>query len=335
MFGNIGLKLLSPLSSLHSVVLSPFCIFIPLYVLLCGCTGETYREIYNFLNTSCDAKTTQILIDLINSFGKNNPLINRIYIRNGVDIKNIFVQKVGELNIIKNVDFNDISAKQISDWISEITRGTIKNAIPHINTNTVMMMLNIIQFNVNWKYQFDKSLTKEETFYGTTTKIVPFMKTTNIFSYHEDDVFQFVELPLKDDGFSMGLLLPKQKSIIIPTLQQLNYAIDNSTQQTVEVIIPKFEQTNKFNLNEILKHFGVKTLFKTTNSDFGRIFSEENKCVSQFIQQVYIKIDESGLNVNKIKVDNKKIIFHANHPFIYYVRHIPTCSFILEGVSCD
>lgn len=340
---DIGTKIIKN-SGNGSIVISPLSIFIPLYTLLCGSSGQTESELKKFLSTTDSNNNSKFLNDISNTFGKNNILLNRIYINDKYQINKSFVDKMQPLHVAKNVHFESTLHNKLNDFISKSTNGLIKNIIPQLSDDDVMLILNIIYFKSLWKHEFDKTMTRKDYFNGETNKMVDFMNITEKFDYYEDNIFQTVELPYKTNLFTMGFILPTQKNFVMPTMEQIYSYIGNLSTHEVKVTIPKFEQTTRVGMNNVLQKMGLVSMFAENCQDFGKI-SNDGIHVSNVIHMAVIKVDEAGTEataattiamcVNKCSKDTKKIYyFNANHPFLYYIRHVPSNMIIFLGKYC-
>ena len=110
----------------------------------------------------------------------------------------------------------------------------------------------------------------------------------------------------------------------------------------VNVSIPKFKQQYRNDLNDIIKQLGVKTIFDTS-ANFGHIFASTghtNYFVSKVIHEAVITVDEKGteaaamtaiITLDSAFSRDRPIIFNANHPFAYYIRHISSNIIVFLG----
>ena len=73
------------------------------------------------------------------------------------------------------------------------TKDKIKDLIQpeSLDEGTVLVLVNAIYFKADWKYQFDKTKTKEKDFYleGSTPQKVPMMELSG------DEFFEFGDMP--------------------------------------------------------------------------------------------------------------------------------------------
>ena len=65
-----------------------------------------------------------------------------------------------------------------------------------------MILLNAVNFKGEWSSKFEKTLTRNKTFYnlGTEEKVIDTMSKLTHFKYNEDNQIMSVELPYKKDN---------------------------------------------------------------------------------------------------------------------------------------
>ena len=76
----------------------------------------------------------------------------------------------------------------INRWVSDYTKGRIKQVVSaeNINEDTCLLLLSAIYFKGIWSEQFDKSLTKPAPFYLTAETCIdhPMMRLESSWAYH-------------------------------------------------------------------------------------------------------------------------------------------------------
>ena len=119
---------------------------------------------------------------------------------------------------VEQVDFRaaaEAARKEINDWVSDRTKGRIKDLIPAgaLNDMTRLVLANAIYFKGKWQQPFQEGLTASLPFYISTNKTVQakLMYQTAKFRYRETDSLQSLEMPYAGRDISMVVLLPKQK----------------------------------------------------------------------------------------------------------------------------
>lgn len=185
---------------------------------------------------------------------------------------------------IQLLDFKkaEQSADIINNWVANKTNNMIRNIVdPSIfDKLTKIFMVNAIHFKAEWLQKFDRRLTKKDQFYladGTTIE-VDFMRNYNgLFNYGSNTALNAIvlELPYKEPGFSMVLVLPNDKKGILTLENKLSSVDLNSitqgfVRQPVGVIVPRFKFDFHVDLKKSLK---LVTLMDSFNIIvFSRVF---------------------------------------------------------------
>ena len=155
-----------------------------------------------------------------------------------------------------------------------------------------------------------------------------------MFKYYEDSMNQILEMDYSDVEYTFGIILPRYGSEMSLTHEQYEYYISQLIPTHIhDLQMPKFKQQSRFKIDNLFKKMGFRDIF--TNADFSDITPSNNILyVSDIIHQAVVIINEDGDSFNKNKINNtsKRVInVIANHPFIYYIRYIPTNTILIVG----
>lgn len=303
-------------------------------------------------------KAFQNLYTLLNQNDEYN-----ISTANALWIKQDFQLLQSYLNVIQNyylgeaneLDFSDPAAAAdiINTWVEKQTNNRIKDLVPEdaINAMTRLILTNAIYFKGNWRFQFDKDYTYNKTFNkdDTTTTLVETMHMSDsdkLFNYTETDELQVLEMSYAGDDLSMVILLPKDNNIA-GIENQLTYSNIktwiNQLQPTKldDIYLPKYKMETDYNLNEYLQNMGMNNPF-TTSADFSGITGIPNLFISKVLHKAFVEVNEegteaaaatavimelTGINPN----EPEKLIFDADHPFIFLIREKDTGLILFTG----
>ena len=251
-----------------------------------------------------------------------------------------------------NVDFvneREKSRQTINTFIEEQTNNKIKDLIPQgiLTEMTRLVLTNAIYFKGTWKWEFDKSDTRNQDFKITPTNVVktPMMymdpdKAT--FNYADIRKLQILELPYKGEDVSMLILLPSENlESIDPTLtsQKLNKYKNKMRETKLDAIyIPKFEFDSKYFMKDTLSAMGMPTAF-TFDADLSGMDGTLMLYIDKVIHQAYIKVDEEGTEAaaaTAVIVAEKSVamprnVFRADHPFIFIIQEKETGNILFMG----
>lgn len=200
----------------------------------------------------------------------------------------------------------------------------IKNLLKQSDfSSALFVIVNTIYFKANWKFPFDKNETEKKPFYVNGKEInIDMMYQNTSLPYFENSELQMVELPYIRD-YAMGFVLFKKgiKNITTSNLIDLN---KNLNITKIKLYIPRFKQKNKYTLNNPLKKLGLN------NGSNPKYFN--------IIHEAIVIVNEEGTEASAAtaivarELLEREIIFNANKPFIYYIRHLKTNIILFYGI---
>lgn len=332
----------------HASVASPFSVIELLNILYSASTGSTEKELHKFFLSYTKSSVIQSVKKTnkqINS-SKSCKSKNMILCAQYIHLSKAFINHIDNLATFNIVNINQpkSEAQKINYYISQQTNGLITDIIEpnDINKYTSIILINTIYFYSKWKTSFNIKDTKNELFYGYKTKNVLMMTLFNTsHNYMENDFCQLLEMKYIDPAFVFGIMLPKNNNY--PTMNQemlLEY-ISNLTECEINILkVPKFKQKSKHDIIEPLKKLNLVKIFTSANLD--NMTTNDTKInVSSIKQHATIIVNETGTKATACTVSNvsygytqttqRNINFIANHPFMYYIRHIPSNCLIFVG----
>jgi serpin B len=165
----------------------------------------------------------------------------------------------------------------------------------------MMILINAIYFNCVWDVEFDPDNTFKSNFYnedGSLFAKVDMMQLESKLMVANTPTFSAVELPYKNDKFSMFLFLPAEESSVDQLVEELDGEKWNSwlegfsEQEEFTIYLPRFEFEYERSLAEDLKEMGLDIAF-TEQADFSGI-SAIDLLISDVIHKTYIKVNEEG-----------------------------------------
>jgi serpin B len=171
------------------------------------------------------------------------------------------------------------------------------------------------------------------------------MNNTLNLKYFEDDKIQAVEMPYKDNKYSMMIILPKTTSSVneIEKLISYDYYIkicNSSKYENVVVSIPKFEITSEFNLKKILTGLGMIKSF-SDDADFSGMTGASDLKIAHVIHKAFVDVSEKGTEaaaatvveikmIKSAKIEVAKI-FNADHSFSFFIKDNDSNSILFMG----
>ena len=341
-----------------SAIISPISITFALGMLNNGAAGKTQAEINKVLGygyTGADGINDfcRKMLTEAPSLDKLTKLLiaKTIYVDKGYELKPAFKEKAKTYYDAEpeTLDFHDAKTMDvINQWASDHTEKMITDVLDEdsFNPDFVSYLLNATYFKGAWAKKFDKGNTREDTFWGTVgVKKVPMMHQEQQFEYTDDDICQVLRMPYGNGAYSMTILLPLEGKTIKDVLKSMTAKKWNNLKDMetalADVMMPRFELSSHLGLNEIMSELGMPTAFDEGNADFSS-FCDLPTYIGLMKQVARIKVNEEGTEAVAVPVigmgykdslsqEPKRIIFHANRPFLYVISEKSTDAIFFIG----
>lgn len=347
-------KAADPKNPDKNYVISPLSPQILLAQLIEGCSDDARNEMIKAIKLN-SGETSSLIQSLHQAANKDNAM-------NKLDIASIFY-KSKNMNLtdefnrsrnqneikLENIDFSNTAnaVQEINNWVSQKTRGNIREIVSeqNLSPDMSMLLLNAIYFKGTWRYIFNETNKRGSFHTAENNKMsVHMMKQSNRLRFGEinfgeywdpDTGLRWVELPYEGDQLSMILLLPKTRFELDTNLEQVTGA---HLQEIFKVIrrdynpnkihlqVPKFTIKDSISLVEPLKKLGVKQIFES-DSALNRLSKTPVK-VGDVKQDSFLSVDEKGTTataVSKITIiplslnAYDDIHFECNEPFMVMI----------------
>ncbi|KAF9803560.1 hypothetical protein SFRURICE_008715 [Spodoptera frugiperda] len=310
-----------------NVVSSPLSLMILLSLYNSGAGAQTKEEITRYLG-GADFETAYK--DLSVRFADLNPealtVANKVYVASKYNLKDSFTA----------------AAQSYRSEANEKTKGNIKDPVKPdmLSEDVAAALFNVIYFKGHWHVPFKAEDTEEKDFHVTKEQVVkkPTMRLTQSLYYAESPELgaRMVELPYKEKGFRMVIVLPNEIDGLPSVLEKAaeKGLLDEVFKlqpagSDVELELPKFDIKSKLDFNEILPKLGISKLFEEPALG---VVKDQSVVVSKAFQEAFIKVDEegatagafTGLTIMPISLNltpPRRIPFKVDHPFLYLVLH--------------
>ena len=316
----------------ENVTVSPYCAELLLDLVRTGAAGETKSEIDRVLARTEPGKWTETFSD--------SPLTiaAAFWTQQGHPILPEFLKTASEefRASVEPTDFTGNASeavKRINAWCADKTKGKIPVLFDKLDATTRCVLAGAVHFAADWKTPFDKDATMEGSFTlqdGTKIK-TKIMQQNGQMKYGETDETLALELPYKNDGYSMLLLLPKDSATFAKweaamTTEKWNALRAAMKPEQVDLRMPRFTVESDLALNEPLKQLGMPTAF-SRDADFSKIDGLTDLYLSEVRQKTFVKVDETGTEaaaatgaVIAVKMAPLNVKpFYADRPFLYAV----------------
>jgi len=322
---------------------SPFSIYVVSGMLREGADGKTLSEIDNTLGLN--NRTKYVFAYLINTLSQKNSLslANAMWIDKRANIfstyKTTLSNHFGTTPYQMDVSNPKQVVKEVNAWADKNTNGRIKKVLNEddVDASTRLILANAIYFNEEWKKKFEH--VDIQKFFVNENESVDVEMMHDEFeniSYYQDENWQVVALPYKDEDLEMIVFLPRNKSSLpIVDEETFTNALLNMKKRKMTVFLPKFEFSCSYGLIPLMTKMGIKDLF-TSNANLSRM-SNDPLFVSKMLQKSFVKVDEKGTEAAAVTVAFVKSLasrvdyFQANHPFLFFIVERKTGLILFAG----
>ena len=335
-----------------SYVCSPFSMQVALAMLANGSEGETRDEILSAIGygqgdgLSSMNRFVKTLLTLVPALD----LDVTFRMADALLVTNRYPLQTAFYNTMRDSYFAPAAAVPFSDgqyvlnlvnnWADQATDGLINPMLEDVDPNTVALLLNALYFKAQWKKEgnepmFNPEATANGVFHrsaGTETT-VPYMTSTRVFQYADRGNYEIIGLPYTAGQFCLYILLPKEVGGLYTMLDELiatpwaDVVPGDSESERIHLLLPKFDTSGDFNLNNALGGLGVHRIFDDTQAQFGPMFDVDRSgfYVSRVLQKARLSLAEWGTEagaVTSVEVTEKgyapaKKTFKADHPFVF------------------
>ncbi|MBQ8605518.1 MAG: serpin family protein [Clostridia bacterium] len=335
---DFALTLLRKTHTESGTVISPVSVIYALGVLANGADSETLSEITD---------TTGVGINELNGFLKSYKaglkstektsayIANSIWTnKNEMELKKEFedLMKAHFDAQIKSVEFSETVKEDVNNWVSENTGGKIDGALDYVSPEAVMYIINAVCFDGEWEKSFEPDSTRVRAFTkedGSSVNVPMMSGKEDMFIFGENEK-GFIK-NYENGNFSFIALMPNEGETIeqyLNTLsgEKLRTLIEGRTEQGGKVVLPKIKTEGSFEMNDLLKDMGIKSMFNVKRADFSQI-SDSKTFVNRFLHKVYINVDENGTQAaastmvesNQSAAEQVQQPLEFTRPFIYMI----------------
>ena len=314
-----------------NMVLSPLSLQYALAMTANGASGETLREIIDFLGYGKEG------IDALNAYSKKMleqlPAVDldvALKLTDAILVNNLFplypeFKKTVEENyyaVVDNMDFIDAAtiATRINQWASKSTDGFIDKVLSpeDISQDAAAFLMNALYFKAQWagnKYNpmFEEYATQKDDFFRSDkSKLrVDYMRNSKWHKYADMEGYKVLALPYAGGNFNMYILLPDENDLDalmdkLPGISWSSILSSFKNDALVHVKLPKFDIENKYNLSDNLRDLGVERAFNKELSSFDRMFKASEAgwrfWIESVIQKAKISVAEWGTEAAAVTV---------------------------------
>lgn len=351
----LGFDLYSSLSKRPgNLVFSPYSISSALAMIYAGARGQTEAEIAAAAHFGSQEQVHKSFAELrasLDIHDEEHQLIVRPANRLWGDRRQEFLPDFlaatakhygADLTVVDFAGDAEGARQQINAWVEKQTDSHLKELVPPgaLDPSTRLALISAIYFSGKWAYPFMTEQTKTEDFEISSGKTiaVPTMKMTFRFPYINAETIQILELPFRTarhGEYAMFVLLPKRGGLKALenklTAAWFNACVALMKHRRLEIHLPKFRATSTLPLNRALRDVGMRRMFEQGEADLSGMSDDSTLFVQQADHAAFIRVDEEGAvaaAATRFLVagldDDQPILFRADHPFVFAIRHNPT-----------
>jgi serine protease inhibitor len=355
---SFAFDLYNELSSARgNIFISPFSIASALSMTLSGADGKTAEEIasvlhFSDLSNGLHETLSQLTSSIQQVTSADVNVANSLFPSTTFPLEESYTSLLKSLynTEITSLDYGsttDESRIHINNWVKMQTNAKIRELLAPgtLDPLTVMVLANAIYFKADWRYQFDEKKTTNKPFKSHTGEIqtVPTMFQEHSFNFYKSDKLKLLELPYKDDQFSMIFILP-DKSIELNVIEndiniaELSTLMDKMRPVDVSVQIPRFHiEWGATDLTHVLQELGMQKAF-TSYADFSAMSKREGIYVNMVVHKAFVEVNEDGAEaaaatavVMRLTSMPQQFQFIANRPFLFLIRDMKTNVILFMG----
>lgn len=347
-----------------SILLSPFSASLALGMTASGAEGETERQMRSVLGFEEVTKEemSEYYSAMLSGLAKADPYVdfkiaNSIWVHNTFPVKGSYLQKVMDKygSTVENRDFDSpTTLKEINEWVSNKTDGTIKDFLDHLSSSTKMALINALSFEGKWRFAFPGAEKGVFNNINGRKSRIEMMFATGILNYGEKDGWELLGLPYGTGAFSMYLVMPPSGSDFKSThfdKSRWDELLGASDGRSVNMHIPSFIADDFQDLIDPLKSMGMTDAF--SRADFSGI-SDTPVAIGKIDQKTHLEIDKNGTKATaatevqmmawlpgpsdgteRQDVKIESVNFDADRPFYFIIRESSTNAILFIGQITD
>lgn len=331
----------------EDVIVSPLCAEIALAMTANGMDAESAAKALKVLKASDLNALNSVynriitLLPNCNPPGVNAKMCFANWQDSNVKFKPDYTKTLEEVFGVPTytVDFRATDMNSVvNKWVSENTGGLIPDMLSKpMDTAVGMILCNTLYLDSKWEFPFDETKTKAEDFKDFNgNKVGQAMmmryKSPVAIEYEQYDNYKVARLDYKGSEFHMYIYVPmdncKSYDELIAAIQYRNsdgFTGNYGFYLTPEMVLPRFEFSGNYEMNEILKSLGIDL----HSCNYSGISDQLEKVDMK--QGSSIKVEETGTLVTSATIQEFYVSwggkdpeigepFIVDRPFIYTIE---------------
>jgi serpin B len=325
---------------------SPISLYYALAMLEAGTAGKTKTDLRAFMaipDSMQIGNELRNLYALMTRDGKESAeqIANAIWFREDLISDSKKIIKQDWLDQLSNdfyasafkVDFkNSETAKRMSGWVEEQTKGKIKPEIDLSEPDLLIVLMNTLYFKADWVTPFEDDSIQKDSFYGVKNTIADVPYLTGLFqslTVLREDRYQACALPLMnghidfilpEEGITPEDLL-KDPALLVTLMEKERSLVD------VDFKLPQFTYQTKIDVLKDMESIGLPAIV-CGHPDFSAMVDLDAE-VNAITQETFIALDKNGVEAaayTEIQIREtsmpeplERVEMTLNRPFIYVI----------------
>lgn len=340
----------------ENVLVSPLSVLLAVYMTANGAEGATKAQMQQVLGENLNAYLKTYQESLPQGEDYKLHLANGIWFRDEefLTVQEEFLRTNQEYfnAALYKAPFDDVTCKEINNWVKENTDGMIDSILDEISPDAVLYLINALSFDAKWQKPYneysvheDRIFTKED---GTEQKVTLMYSEES--TYLEDELATGFLKYYKDRTYAFVALLPKEGVTVADYVEGLNAKsfhdlLAGAKQTTVNAALPKFETEYDILLNDVLAGMGMSDAFSATEADFSNMAVSDrgNIFINRVLHKTFISVDEQGTRagaVTAVEMTDECAPMEVytvtlNRPFVYMLIDCETNQPFFVGTMMD
>ncbi|NXH18298.1 PAI2 inhibitor, partial [Bucco capensis] len=307
---------------------------------------DNIHTLFKALNFEINQHTKNYLLKWVNLlYGEKSLPFNKEYLQLAKKYYNAEPQSVNFVEAAEEI------RREINSKVEHQTEGKIQNLLSpgSVDSLTRLVLINVLYFKGNWATKFEAQATRQRPFKINMhkTKPVPMMYLSDKFNWTHVESVQtdVLELPYVNNDLSMFILLPSDITGLKKLERELTFenlsawtSPELMDKMKMEVYLPKFTFEEKYDLKSTLSRMGIQDAFNEGQADFTGMSESGDVFLSQVFHKCYLEVNEEGTEAaaaSSAALASRSlgatVIFVADHPFIFFIRHNKTKSILFLG----
>ncbi len=113
-------------------------------------------------------------------------------------------------------------------------------------------------------------------------------------------------------------------------------------QQEVQVSLPRFKMEETYDVKSLLISMGMEDVFDELKVNLSGMSPNNDLVVTKVIHKAFVEVNEEGTEAAAATGVRSRtmsliipLVFNADHPFLFFIRHNPTKSILFYGRFCS